>query len=355
METVWVWIMHHNPHSKGIEMPVYFANPGEIDLDVIRIMGVSIKESDSPIGYFGTGLKFAIATLLRTGHSIRLSVGGKTYDFSERATEIRGKSVDRVYMNEEPLSFTTSLGRNWEVWQAYRELHSNTLDEGGKISNRRIYADTIIEVDGPTIGKEYADRGRIFLEREPLSGNGRLEVYSGRSPFVYYRGVRAGRLPSEALFTYNILADCELSEDRNFKDLWDVEYKVETNLPNIPNLEIAEAVIADTSAWDGALNFSYCGSPSVEFLAAAEAHASNAEANKSAHKLLSRHRQLSGTFPPCEIDGRMTGILTEAISIIGPLGCTVEIDDVTVCASLGPNTHGLYLAANFDMSSPPAI
>lgn len=38
-------------------MTVYFANSGLIDLDVIRVMGVSIKRRANPIGYFGTGDK----------------------------------------------------------------------------------------------------------------------------------------------------------------------------------------------------------------------------------------------------------------------------------------------------------
>ena len=53
-------------------MTVYFANAGLIDLDVIRIMGVSVKTKDNPIGYFGTGLKFALSTLLRSGHKVTL-------------------------------------------------------------------------------------------------------------------------------------------------------------------------------------------------------------------------------------------------------------------------------------------
>ena len=45
----------------GDAMKIYFCNAEPIDLNAIAIMGVSVKTGDNPIGYFGTGLKFAIA------------------------------------------------------------------------------------------------------------------------------------------------------------------------------------------------------------------------------------------------------------------------------------------------------
>ena len=54
-------------------MKIYFCNAEPIDLNAIAIMGVSVKTGDNPIGYFGTGLKFAIATLLRTAHKVTLT------------------------------------------------------------------------------------------------------------------------------------------------------------------------------------------------------------------------------------------------------------------------------------------
>ena len=46
---------------------IVFENPGEIDIRSISTFGVSVKEGDNPIGFFGTGLKYAIVVLLRTG------------------------------------------------------------------------------------------------------------------------------------------------------------------------------------------------------------------------------------------------------------------------------------------------
>lgn len=55
-------------------MAVIFENPGEIDPRMISTFGVNVKENDSAIGFFGTGLKYAIAILLRNHHRISIQL-----------------------------------------------------------------------------------------------------------------------------------------------------------------------------------------------------------------------------------------------------------------------------------------
>lgn len=57
-----------------MEKAIIFENPGELDLNALRIMGVSVKQSDSPIGMFGTGLKYAVATAMRLGGSVEIVI-----------------------------------------------------------------------------------------------------------------------------------------------------------------------------------------------------------------------------------------------------------------------------------------
>ena len=65
-------------------MYVIFENPGEIDPLAIRTFGVSVKEGDNPIGFFGTGLKYALAILLRTGHQVSMQAGELTLAFGTK-------------------------------------------------------------------------------------------------------------------------------------------------------------------------------------------------------------------------------------------------------------------------------
>lgn len=323
-------------------MTIYFANPGVIDMDVVRVMGVSVKEGENPIGFFGTGLKFAIATLLRTGHSITIRAGRDVHTFGVKPRTIRGQVFDGVYMDDEPMAFTTQLGRAWEPWQAYRELHSNCLDEGGEISDKPLHADTVIEVTGEAIQKEYLDRGRLFLQHEPIAKVDGLEVHAGQTRFIYYRGVRAGVLPERAMFTYNITADMTLSEDRNFKDLWQVEYAIESRLPSVPDKGIHTELLGGSQAWDQCLRFDYCGAPSQAFLDAAEDWKDCQQMPEAARTMLSRHRQSVEAYMPCALRDDEVRVLTDAVAFLKVLDVDLEADEVTITETLGSGVYGLF-------------
>jgi hypothetical protein len=154
---------------------VTFQNDGLIDLRAVTTFGVSSKETSNPIGYFGTGLKYAVAVLLRLGCEIELYLGEDTrYVFRARKTRIRVDDFDVVTMTScddtVELAFTTQLGRNWHAWQAFRELWCNAIDEGGDV-----YPDfrpprpgvTTIHVTGEPVVEAYHKRDTIMLTGEP--------------------------------------------------------------------------------------------------------------------------------------------------------------------------------------------
>src|SRR6185437_6468608 len=111
---------------------VVFENRGEIDPIAIRTFGVSVKESENPIGFFGTGLKYALAILLRTKHRITIQSGERVLHVGTREAVVRGERFDLITLDGEPLGFTTQVGKTWAVWMAYRELYCNARDEGGE-------------------------------------------------------------------------------------------------------------------------------------------------------------------------------------------------------------------------------
>lgn len=188
---------------------VQFANSGPIDPAVWSTFGVSVKETADAIGQFGTGLKYAIAVLMREGRNLRISSCGDEYIFGVESASIRGKEFQQITCNGKPLPFTTHLGSKWELWQAYRELYSNCLDEGGDIG---IEGDTIIYAEiGDIVHSE------VFLQaREPIISTQSCVIYPGESMYLYYKGIRAGNLHLKSRYTYNIL-DADLTEDRTFK------------------------------------------------------------------------------------------------------------------------------------------
>src|SRR3982751_4432164 len=97
------------PHAPAAEPCLVFCNPGTLDLNLVKLLGVSVKESDDPIGFFGTGLKYAMATALRMGGEMSIITNGQTYDVRGREMNLRGKEFTQVMLNDEPLGFTTEL------------------------------------------------------------------------------------------------------------------------------------------------------------------------------------------------------------------------------------------------------
>lgn len=323
-------------------MTVYFANAGLIDLDVLRVMGVSIKLKANPIGYFGTGLKFGVATLLRTGHKVVLVRGGERLELTARPVTIRGEEVQRVFMGEEALPFTTELGKNWDVWQAYRELHSNTLDEAGVISDKPQTGDTVIEVTGPGIQMEFNNRDAIFISGKPLAANEFLEVHPGPTRYVYYRGVRAGAMPNELSFAYNLLCPMTLTEDRTFESQFTVEWKLSQLIPKIEHAGVMAELMSGKDRWDQKLDWGMCPTPSKAFMDVAAARYTDQTINPAVQRVVNRDLQARGVFPPARMTDAQQDKFLSAFAPLLKLGCTLSPEDVEVVESLGPGVMGLY-------------
>ncbi len=59
------------------------SNKGLLDITLLKLMGASTKTEDtSKIGQFGTGLKYAISYLLRTGNNFKFFIGEKEVIFT---------------------------------------------------------------------------------------------------------------------------------------------------------------------------------------------------------------------------------------------------------------------------------
>lgn len=325
-------------------MSVYFYNPGEIDLNVIRLMGVNIKETDSPIGYFGTGLKFAIATLLRTGHDVTLRVNGRPdTDFKARNISVRGETIQGIVMGDEPLSFTTSLGRDWDVWQAYRELTSNAIDECGGVSiDDPGDVGTVFIVSGASIDEVYRQRRTIFLEGEPLFRDGDIEVWPHNGTgYVYNRGIRVGSLPSTPGYTYNILSRLELTEDRSFKTLWPIEYAVERSLPSfIADTADALALVGDKDRWESGLDYQYCTSPSRGFVEAAQICARRENTNPSLVAFVAKHVGPTD-YGPATTSHQEEETIRLALAASTAAGATLTRRDIVITDELPEGVLGM--------------
>lgn len=207
---------------------ISFITPTALPIEAATTMGVSVKESAGAIGKFGTGLKYAIAGILRLNGRVEIVIDGDRHEFTARDTDIRGKAFRIVYCNGQPCGFTTELGKHWAPWQLFRELASNTLDEGGKWEQGNAPASegrTVIRVDCREVEESERTEAVFRPQTECLvrSTSG-AQVYSGASQHYYYRGIRAGSFPGIAPVTVDVDSG-SLSEDR-LLDLSTVEMEL---------------------------------------------------------------------------------------------------------------------------------
>lgn len=181
-----------------------------------EMQGISAKETGDPIGRFGTGLCYAIAILLRMDHKITIKAGAMIYEFGVKDMKFRGKEFKRVTCNGKEMSFTLEYGKDWECWQAYRELASNTIDEGGiQFIGEPMEDGTSIIIEGDGINRCYKDHDKYFLgEREPISKMPSLKVFEGDG-IAYLKGVKVGEI-QDSLYSYEF-SNIELTEDRTIK------------------------------------------------------------------------------------------------------------------------------------------
>lgn len=217
------------------------ANPGLVEVAALTTMGVNVKDNaEESIGYFGTGFKYAIAQLLRTGHKVTVWRGTSRYEFFAVEELIRGKKFSIVHMKGPdgafPLGFSTDLGKNWELWMSFRELYSNMLDETGAMRFSEhppapTPGTTLVVVEGSEFHLIAKNKHTIFLEGEPIHqflhshGTHRnkpfVNIHKGKSDQLYVKGVRAFTLESESVLTWNFLSPTVvLTEDRTVRDVY---------------------------------------------------------------------------------------------------------------------------------------
>lgn len=260
---------------------VIFKNKGAIDVRAIKIIGVSVKKKNA-IGFFGTGLKYAIAILLREGCSLSIWSGGEEFRFTTKRVTVTGQEFDVVCMNGEELGFTTELGKTWKLWQAFRELYCNCTDEGGSIYGDRGndiscgMDETVITVEGDEIDKVFLNVGDFILQDPPNLENKHGEIRLRPSHGAFYKGVRVKDAMGHCMVTYNIKDKIDLTEDRTAKYDFQVDRAIASIICTLDDPEILERLIcAPKESYEGQLDYDISVTPSELFLSTAKRLAEN--------------------------------------------------------------------------------
>lgn len=337
---------------------IVFENAGEIDVRSISTFGVSVKEGDNPIGFFGTGLKYAIAVLLRTGHKITILSGMRVVHFGLASETVRGQTFNFVTMSidNEPhksIGFTTELGKQWELWMAYREIACNCKDEKGSGRRESYMVDaeeavTKLIVIGSDFEAVFSQGHMYILEDDPsFVIDGCMEIRQRGGRDYFYRGVRVHQLDGNGLFTYNEISKVDLTEDRTVKNQGMIKYSIaKAWLRCTDEAALCKVVTADSRRhMEGDLDFHGWGvAPSEAFLSVVGKQLNNRMVivNKTAEKVW--QETLNKEFSPTELAlTRVQKISMEkAITFCEKIGYPIRgVYPIKVIESLGDGCLGL--------------
>lgn len=204
---------------------VCFENKGEVPINAFKLLGASSKRgSKTKIGYFGTGLKYAIAVMLKQGIDFKIYSGDKEVKIGVRKTKFIDEDVLVMTVNGEKTSITLDAGIDWLPWFAIREVYSNTIDEnGGMAVNTELgpkagYTRLFIDSEAPALNDVFQNWNCYFsMNRDPLYKNATgtlLPKLPTRPEYTAFRrGIRVYESHRHSVFDYD-LQDVEINESR---------------------------------------------------------------------------------------------------------------------------------------------
>lgn len=337
---------------------VYFDTPGLLDMRAVTTFGLSVKENENPIGYFGTGLKYAIAILMRNGATLCISTSsGDVYQFSTRTHEFRDKEFNAIYMDDKEMPFTTELGKNWEMWMAFRELFCNTKDEKGMchISDKGLMEDhttqweewTRITVRDKDFYEAYSNRGEYFIDHlTPLAVQNGIEIFNRPAAHMFYKRIRCGDLRQPSIMTYNHIRFLDLTEDRTITNgyVWDQAVTSAVSRCEDENI-IRDFVLAPADTYEANAVFSeYVTHISDAFKAVMKpiAHDMSGRVNQSAQDLYHKFAKKTGEgFVFVDLTPVQEKMFTVAARVCTDLGHNVSDVDISFVQSLGAGVLGV--------------
>lgn len=263
---------------------ITFTNPGILDIRSITTFGTSSKKTpSSAIGYFGTGLKYAIAISLREKATITIASGNALYTFYSERETLRNDEFDFIYMNTAyadgstpppplRLAFTTELGKDWPTWNAFRELYSNMLDEDGEAygpEEKHPTHDpdsTTITIDSPIFDLIWAKKSSYFLSTEPLTIAENVEIHPGRSAALFYKGVKVYDLDLPSSLTYNITSSLSLTENRTIAYTYDARRQVASALLSLNDPDLLRTALCRKDSFEADLDWDIYTPPSATWI-----------------------------------------------------------------------------------------
>lgn len=204
-------------------------NQGEIEAQALTLMGASSKVGDgSKIGMFGSGNKYAIAFFIRNNIGLKVFTGKKEIKITTEIQEFREQSFSVILIDGQKTSITTTMGKDWVLWQAIREIYCNAIDEGNdsieivdkvnaKSGETHFYVEMTNDVNSFMRDFDnYFTKNKTVIEENEI---GQIMTSSDAYVNIYRKGIRCWDTQTPSAFDYNF-NDIKINESRVVDSDW---------------------------------------------------------------------------------------------------------------------------------------
>jgi hypothetical protein len=224
---------------------ILIQNDGEIESNSFELIGASTKRDDSSkIGFFGSGLKYSIAYMMRNNIGFKIYSGEQELVFTTIPENLRDQIFERICINGKPTSYTITMGVTWtEDWFVLREIYCNALDESSCQMVREtenvnaVAGKTRIYIEATNSLKSIIENWDAYFstDRTPIligdniytsylgkCSKQSVSVYLKTDGVIFRKGIRVDHL-SKSIYDYGF-DDVSINEDRTAKSSGAMDY-----------------------------------------------------------------------------------------------------------------------------------
>ena len=245
---------------------------GTIDKNAFILMGASTKRDDkSKIGHFGTGLKYAIAYLLRNNIDFKIYSDYEEIKVTTKEVQFKGKTFQQIIIDDIPTSMTTDMGIDWKDWFVIREIYCNAIDQGDhEITLTRnvkpVEGCTVFYIDSEKFKEVIDNFDKYFSFNRPAVYQNKygkvMKPIEPNKVNIYRKGILVYTLEAKGVYDYD-LSDVEINESRIVSDTWQMKSKIKSLLATCDDLSVVSVVLnsldVESNLLEGTLGSTYTG------------------------------------------------------------------------------------------------